>query len=267
MSKAFRLFTSAPIVKRHDALTLQTADGICVCIRGFINKQRTIENGFSSEVFTHFFIGFPPYWEKYAKECLGETIMADVGLEVVPNSSNAARDSGPSLISTPCNHAVNLPTMVEERTNLDSSQQKGEASTIKVQDEQNLNRKTLSCLTSKLNHVKESSLEKETRKKLDFEEVASSVSRERKGNKSIISPESLNFKRSRSGRVLLPRMEFWRNQIPVYDQDRRITGIKEEVDDVNSSGSGSYYMDAANYCGLFLLLSLGSRSNPKYQKR
>ncbi|XP_040956883.1 uncharacterized protein [Gossypium hirsutum] len=161
--------------------------------------------------------------------------MADVGLEVVPNSSNAARDSGPSLISTPCNHAVNLPTMVEERTNLDSSQQKGEASTIKVQDEQNLNRKTLSCLTSKLNHVKESSLEKETRKKLDFEEVASSVSRERKGNKSIISPESLNFKRSRSGRVLLPRMEFWRNQIPVYDQDRRITGIKEEVDDVNSS--------------------------------
>ncbi|TYH54651.1 hypothetical protein ES332_D09G184000v1 [Gossypium tomentosum] len=218
MSKAFRLFTSAPIVKRHDALTLQTADGICVCIRGFINKQRTIENGFSSEVFTHFFIGFPPYWEKYAKECLGETIMADVGLEVVPNSSNAARDSGPSLISTPCNHAVNLPTMVEERTNLDSSQQKCEASTIKVQDEQNLNRKTLSCLTSKLNHVKESSLEKETRKKLDFEEVASSVSRERKGNKSIISPESLNFKRSRSGRVLLPRMEFWRNQIPVYDQ-------------------------------------------------
>ncbi|KAA3455082.1 Inositol 1,4,5-trisphosphate receptor type 3 [Gossypium australe] len=198
-SKAFRLFTSAPIV------------------------------------FTHFFIGFPPYWEKYAKEFLGETIMADVGLEAVPNSSNAARDSGPSLISTPCNHAVNLSTMVEERSNLDSSQQKGEASTIKVQDEQNLNRKTPSCLTSKLNHVKESSLEKETRKKLDFEEVASSVSRERKGNKSIISPESLNFKRSRSGRVLLPRMEFWRNQIPVYDQDRRITGIKEEVDDVNSS--------------------------------
>ncbi|XP_052477286.1 kinetochore-associated protein KNL-2 homolog isoform X3 [Gossypium raimondii] len=174
-SKAFRLFTSAPIVKRHDALTLQTADGICVCIRGFINKQLTIENGFSSEVFTHFFIGFPPYWEKYAKECLGETIMADVGLEVVPNSSNAARDSGPSLISTPCNNAFNLPTMVEERTNLDSSQQKGEASTIKVQDEQNLNRKTLSCLTSKLNHVKESSLEKETRKKLDFEEVVDQV--------------------------------------------------------------------------------------------
>ncbi|KAL1153558.1 hypothetical protein V6Z11_A09G184200 [Gossypium hirsutum] len=236
-SKAFRLFTSAPIVKRHDALTLQTADGICVCIRGFINKQRTIENGFSSEVFTHFFIGFPPYWEKYAKECMGETIMADVGLQVVPNSSNAARDSGLSLISTPCNHAVNLSTMVEERSNLDSSQQKGEASTIKVQDEQNLNRKIPSCLTSKLNHVKESSFEKETRKKLDFEEVASSVSRERKGNKSIISPDSLNFKRSRSGRVLLPRMEFWRNQIPVYDQDRRITGIKEEVDDVNSSAT------------------------------
>ncbi|KHF98433.1 Inositol 1,4,5-trisphosphate receptor type 3 [Gossypium arboreum] len=218
-----------------------------VCLHDWwlIKAEKEFE-GKRLSVFTHFFIGFPPYWEKYAKECMGETIMADVGLQVVPNSSNAARDSGLSLISTPCNHAVNLSTMVEERSNLDSSQQKGEASTIKVQDEQNLNRKIPSCLTSKLNHVNESSFEKETRKKLDFEEVASSVSRERKGNKSIISPDSLNFKRSRSGRVLLPRMEFWRNQIPVYDQDRRITGIKEEVDDVNSSGS---------------------RSNPKHQKR
>lgn len=63
--------------------------------------------------------------------------------------------------------------MVEERSNLDSSQQKGEASTIKVQNEQNLKRNTPSCSTSKLNLVKESSLGKETGKKLDFGEVVS----------------------------------------------------------------------------------------------
>ncbi|KAK8632248.1 hypothetical protein V6N13_072643 [Hibiscus sabdariffa] len=210
-SKAFRLFTSAAIVKRYDVFTLQTADGICVCIRGFINKQQTIENGFSSEVFTRFYFGFPPDWEKYAKECLGETISGS-------NSSNAARDSDPCLVLTPSNLAGNSSTMVEERTNLDSSRKKDKDSTIKVQDEQNLKRNTPISLPSKLNHVKEHSPRKETRRKLDLGDVASPASGKRKGTRSISSPTSLNLKRSRSGRVLLPPMEFWRNQIPVYDQ-------------------------------------------------
>ncbi|GMI71326.1 KINETOCHORE NULL 2 [Hibiscus trionum] len=238
-SKAFRLFTSAPIAKRHDVFTLQTADGICVCLRGFINKKRTMENGFSSEVFTHFYFGFPPYWEKYAKECFGEIFPGVVELEVVPNSSNAARDSDPSLILTPSNLAGNSFTMVEEKSNLDSSQKKDMDSTIKVQDEQNLKRNTPISLPSKLNHVKQHSPRKGTRKKLDLGDVASPVSGKSKGTQSILSPESLNFKRSRSGRVLLPPMEFWRNQIPVYDQDRRITGVKEGTDDTQVSGSRS----------------------------
>ncbi|KAK8553701.1 hypothetical protein V6N12_030685 [Hibiscus sabdariffa] len=199
------------IVKRYDVFTLQTADGICVCIRGFINKQQTIENGFSSEVFTRFYFGFPPDWEKYAKECLGETISGS-------NSSNAARDSDPCLVLTPSNLAGNSSTMVEERTNLDSSRKKDKDSTIKVQDEQNLKRNTPISLPSKLNHVKEHSPRKETRRKLDLGDVASPASGKRKGTRSISSPTSLNLKRSRSGRVLLPPMEFWRNQIPVYDQ-------------------------------------------------
>lgn len=45
-----RVFTSAPIVKRYDVFTLETADGIYVVIKGFINKSRTMENGFPSEV-------------------------------------------------------------------------------------------------------------------------------------------------------------------------------------------------------------------------
>ncbi|XP_038998755.1 kinetochore-associated protein KNL-2 homolog [Hibiscus syriacus] len=235
-SKAFRLFTSAPIVKAYDVFTLQTADGICVCIRGFINEQRTIENGFSSEVFTYFYFGFPPYWEQYAKECLGKTISSDVKVEVVRNSSNEAKDSDPSLILTPSNLADNLNTMVEERSNFDSSQKKDKDSIIKVRDEQNSKRNTPISLSSKLNRVKEHSPRKGTRKKLDLVDVASPVSGTRKGTLSILSPKSLNLKRSRSGRVLLPPMEFWRNQIPVYDQDRTITGIMEGMDDTQPSG-------------------------------
>ncbi|KAJ6707312.1 MIS18-BINDING PROTEIN 1 [Salix viminalis] len=45
----------------------------------------------------------------------------------------------------------------------------------------------------------------------------------------IHSPESLSLKRSRSGRLLLPTLDFWRNQIPVYDENRNITGVQEEL--------------------------------------
>lgn len=45
-----RVFSSAPIIRRYDLFTLETADGITVIIKGFINKLRTNENGFPSEV-------------------------------------------------------------------------------------------------------------------------------------------------------------------------------------------------------------------------
>ena len=45
-----RVFSSAPIIKRYDLFTLETADGINVVIKGFINKLRTNENGFPYEV-------------------------------------------------------------------------------------------------------------------------------------------------------------------------------------------------------------------------
>uniref|UniRef100_A0A7N2M5A1 CBS domain-containing protein n=1 Tax=Quercus lobata TaxID=97700 RepID=A0A7N2M5A1_QUELO len=75
-------------------------------------------------------------------------------------------------------------------------------------------------------------------------QLSVSCSQELKNEKSIVSPESLSYGRSRSGkcatyfpslslslgRLLLPAMEFWRNQLPVYDADRKITGIMTEKD-------------------------------------
>ncbi|KAL2502865.1 uncharacterized protein Fot_36713 [Forsythia ovata] len=70
--QAMRVFSSAPILKRYDVFTLETTDGICVIIKGFMNKARTVENGFPSEVCNHFIFGFPPYWEEYAEKCMAE---------------------------------------------------------------------------------------------------------------------------------------------------------------------------------------------------
>lgn len=47
--QAVRVFSSAPILKRYDVFTLETVDGICVIIQGFINKALTQQNGFPSE--------------------------------------------------------------------------------------------------------------------------------------------------------------------------------------------------------------------------
>lgn len=51
-----RVFSSSPILRRHDVFTLETTDGIYVRILGLINKTRTEENGFPSEVFRLFSI-------------------------------------------------------------------------------------------------------------------------------------------------------------------------------------------------------------------
>ncbi|KAF2288719.1 hypothetical protein GH714_011392 [Hevea brasiliensis] len=75
--QVLRVFHSAPITKRYDVFTLETADGIIVVFQGFINKTRTIENGFPSEVFSHFLFGFPPYWEEYAENCFKQAVSSD----------------------------------------------------------------------------------------------------------------------------------------------------------------------------------------------
>ncbi|XP_037496993.1 kinetochore-associated protein KNL-2 homolog isoform X3 [Jatropha curcas] len=76
--KAGRVFRTAPITKRYDVSTLETADGIVVILQGFINRPRTIENGFPSEVFKYFLFGFPPHWEEYAENCFEEAVNCGV---------------------------------------------------------------------------------------------------------------------------------------------------------------------------------------------
>ncbi|XP_051120442.1 kinetochore-associated protein KNL-2 homolog [Andrographis paniculata] len=61
-----RCFSSAPIVKRIDAVTLATADGKTVMVHGHLNRHRSLQNGFSHEICQHFMIGFPYYWEEFA---------------------------------------------------------------------------------------------------------------------------------------------------------------------------------------------------------
>ncbi|KAL5710919.1 hypothetical protein ACHQM5_021427 [Ranunculus cassubicifolius] len=63
-----RVFSSAPISKRYNLLELETADGVTVFIRGYINQTRSQDNGISSEVCSHFLVGFPYNWEDYSYE-------------------------------------------------------------------------------------------------------------------------------------------------------------------------------------------------------
>ncbi|KAL7248312.1 hypothetical protein ACSBR2_003095 [Camellia fascicularis] len=92
--QAVRVFSSAPILKRYDVFTLETVDGIFVLIKGFINKDRTKENGFPSEVFNHFVFGFPPHWEEYAEKCLGEAFSNEDVSRSTSDHDKLSTDSG-----------------------------------------------------------------------------------------------------------------------------------------------------------------------------
>lgn len=54
--EARRLFSSAPISKIYDVFTLETSDGVCIILKGFINKQQTILNGFPDEVLNNLIV-------------------------------------------------------------------------------------------------------------------------------------------------------------------------------------------------------------------
>ncbi|KAJ8422536.1 hypothetical protein Cgig2_006992 [Carnegiea gigantea] len=77
---ASREFHSAQVVQRHSCTTVETSDGLFVYLCGFINRSRTQQNGFSSEVSGQnskqvcrdFLYGFPLNWEDHAAKCVGE---------------------------------------------------------------------------------------------------------------------------------------------------------------------------------------------------
>ncbi|KAL1204500.1 Protein EMBRYO DEFECTIVE [Cardamine amara subsp. amara] len=59
-----RLFSSGTITKRHDSITLEAIDGITICINGFINRSRSLQNGITNEVCNRFLFGFPYDWNE-----------------------------------------------------------------------------------------------------------------------------------------------------------------------------------------------------------
>ncbi|KAF8100513.1 hypothetical protein N665_0222s0012 [Sinapis alba] len=63
-----RLFSSATISTRHDSTLLETSDGLTVSISGFINRSRSLQNGFSCQVCNRFLLGFPYHWKDYTEE-------------------------------------------------------------------------------------------------------------------------------------------------------------------------------------------------------
>ncbi|PON68613.1 hypothetical protein PanWU01x14_094220 [Parasponia andersonii] len=70
---------------------------------------------------------------------------------------------------------------------------------------------------------------KHTKRKIVFDTEVTPQAQYEKAKVSVVSPECLSYGRSRSGRLLLPVMEFWRNQKPIYDVDRKVVGIQDNI--------------------------------------
>ncbi|XP_062095662.1 kinetochore-associated protein KNL-2 homolog isoform X2 [Humulus lupulus] len=84
--EAVRVFTSAPIAKRYDVFTLETADDVCIILKGLINKHRTTLNGFSSQFSKSFMFGFPSNWQQFSTNA-PPAISADCGAVSGPEIS------------------------------------------------------------------------------------------------------------------------------------------------------------------------------------
>ncbi|KZV23327.1 ABC transporter G family member 17-like [Dorcoceras hygrometricum] len=91
-SHGTRGFLSSPIVKRHDAVTLLTADGITITVSGHLNRSRTLNNGFPLKVCNDFVFGFPYYWEEFA------SVSFDRLETTSENSENVSLDAFPITI-------------------------------------------------------------------------------------------------------------------------------------------------------------------------
>ncbi|KAF8096034.1 hypothetical protein N665_0319s0050 [Sinapis alba] len=88
-----RVFTSSPIIKAFDVFTLEASNGVCIILRGFLNKQRLVQSGFLLEISREFIFGFPLCWEAKCNHCF-------VGLP-----SGEVIDKASRTILSPCNNA------------------------------------------------------------------------------------------------------------------------------------------------------------------
>ncbi|XP_010452097.1 PREDICTED: protein starmaker-like [Camelina sativa] len=98
--RAKRVLTSSPIIKALDVFTLLASDGIYITLRGFLNKERVVQNGFTPEISREFIFGFPPCWEQICNNCFGGGV--SLGTDTNTVSSTVAKASYPIL--SPCNN-------------------------------------------------------------------------------------------------------------------------------------------------------------------
>ncbi|XP_063950400.1 kinetochore-associated protein KNL-2 homolog isoform X2 [Daucus carota subsp. sativus] len=338
--RPLRVFSSSPILRRHDVFTLETTDGIYVTILGLINKSRTEENGFPSEVFKCFFFGFPPHWEVCARHYLAQGFpendisrvsvansnlaldqdhiacmiregskdhneavriltrahaakdtdqrkTLDVEKESIMKENTASKEASVSVANLnvvldeehiACmireglkdhNEAVGSAAKdtdqrktpdVEKESIMTANTASKEASTTgkktctdasrRFTESSKMSDKAVKCRTrsggarntdrrrtatvKKENHLIEKAASKETstgekNTKRELTYLGSPVTPKADIKTSIMSPELSSVKRSRSGRILLPTLEYWRNQTAIYDAEHQVIGIKDSI--------------------------------------
>lgn len=90
-----RHFRSTSIIKRHDAVTLETEDGMIITITNGINIFKSLESGFPHEVCNCFLFGFPCYWEELADKRAGKESTNKTGRTSSANGMDAFPDDLP----------------------------------------------------------------------------------------------------------------------------------------------------------------------------
>ncbi|CAH8371158.1 unnamed protein product [Eruca vesicaria subsp. sativa] len=104
-TRTMRVFTSSPIITVFDVFTLHASDGVCIILRGFLNKQRLAQSGFLPQISREFIFGFPPCWESKCNDCF-------VG---VP-SGDAINKASSRAVLSPCKWNVeDSPAVVVEK--------------------------------------------------------------------------------------------------------------------------------------------------------
>ncbi|KFK24709.1 hypothetical protein AALP_AA8G014700 [Arabis alpina] len=99
----------------------------------------------------------------------------------------------------------------------------------------------LSHSGSKVKEAEETMSWEKAKRKIDFDLEVTPVKKPKKQNTDADSTGSVGQKRSRSGRKLVSPLEFWRNQVPVYDVGRTLiqVNVGHETNSTPSKGKGS----------------------------
>ncbi|XP_071717198.1 uncharacterized protein [Rutidosis leptorrhynchoides] len=112
---AVRCFSSAPIFKRHDIFELETDDGVFVILQGLINKEKSLESGFSLDVVRKFIIGFPYNWEEFSTISPKEGSAAEsvsIAQDYVKDSTDGHADS----VDNPPQHCDSADVILSDKT-------------------------------------------------------------------------------------------------------------------------------------------------------